>query len=278
MTSRHQDVVALVKGATDVASVAARHGVSEAEVVAWKAMFLDGLEAGARRSSIPSRRLVMTAALVLAVGLGLTSREALSQVGCTVPSFFTTLGLKYFCADAPALAADVNANTQSLATWMQQKLGTLGNANIANTGNISTTGTLTATTVASSYFSPPYAGWTGTGSGVGAGGAGIVNDNGTYKALMVVGNSSDGTGSRKVRLYDDVRVEGALTVAGALYVGNLRCRGVSTGCSDSGGGNAHYLDRLNASCAGNEFMQRFQYQRCDGTTARYDITCCAIAP
>jgi len=147
----------------------------------------------------------MSAAVVVAIGLGLMSRDALSQVGCTTPAFFSTLGLRCFCADAPALAADVNANTQTLATLMQRKLGTLGtNSNIANVGNISTTGTVSAPTVSSSYFSAPYAGWTGTGTGVGAGGAGIVNDDGTHKALMLVGNTSD-TGPRKVRLYDDVR-------------------------------------------------------------------------
>lgn len=269
--SREQEVVALLKGATDVASVAARHGVREEEVEAWRALYLDGLEAGARRSSVPMRRVVMSAVLLLAVGLGLSSRDALSQVACTTPALFTSLGLKYFCADAPALAADVNTNTQTLATLMSQKLGTLGtNANIANTGVISTP------SLSASYYSPPYAGWTGTGTGVGAGGAGIVNDNGTYRALMLVGNTSDGTTTRKLRLYDDVRVESALTVVGTLSVGNLRCRGVSTSCQNSGGGDAHFLDRINAACAGNEFMQRFQYARCDGTTARYDLTCCAI--
>jgi len=55
-------------------------------------------------------------------------------------------------------------------------------------------------------------------------------------------------------------------------------RAVSTGCSDSGGGDAHFLDRINAACAGNEFMQRFQYQRSNTTSSRYDLTCCAIAP
>ena len=45
----------------------------------------------------------------------------------------------------------------------------------------------------------------GTGDG-----AGITNDNGVYKALMILGNKSDGTSRRKVQLWDDAEVKGEL--------------------------------------------------------------------
>jgi hypothetical protein len=42
----------------------------------------------------------------------------------------------------------------------------------------------------------------------GDGGAAIVNDNGTYKALMLVGNNSAGSGRRHVYVYDDLFLPG----------------------------------------------------------------------
>lgn len=47
-----------------------------------------------------------------------------------------------------------------------------------------------------------YAAW--NESYLGDGGATIVNDNGSYKALMLVGNSSAGAGRRNVYIYDDL--------------------------------------------------------------------------
>jgi hypothetical protein len=56
-----------------------------------------------------------------------------------------------------------------------------------------------------------YANW--DGDRVGNGGAAIVNDSGTYKSLMVVGNNSAG-GVRKVNVYDDLSVNGAVCNGG----------------------------------------------------------------
>lgn len=66
-------------------------------------------------------------------------------------------------------------------------------------------------------ITPAYETW--SASNVGAGGAAILNDNNTFKALMIVGNDSavngNGTaGDRRVNLYDDVSISGDLTVAG----------------------------------------------------------------
>ena len=56
------------------------------------------------------------------------------------------------------------------------------------------------------------------------GGASIVNDNGNYKALMILGNRSDG-GNRKVLIYDDATVHGSLNVNGTTTTNAITCRG-----------------------------------------------------
>lgn len=53
----------------------------------------------------------------------------------------------------------------------------------------------------------------------GIGGAGIWNDNGTYKTLMVIGNNTAGSG-RSVSIWDYLTVNGTITSAG-----NLQCNG-----------------------------------------------------
>jgi hypothetical protein len=58
---------------------------------------------------------------------------------------------------------------------------------------------------------PSYAGW--AAYGVGDGGAAIYNDSGSYKTLMIVGNSSAG-GVRNVGVWDNLNVSGAITSAG----------------------------------------------------------------
>ncbi len=56
-------------------------------------------------------------------------------------------------------------------------------------------------------------------------GASIVNDNGNYKSLMILGNRSGG-GSRKVRIYDDAIVSGNLDVGGnVVNTGNVTNQG-----------------------------------------------------
>ncbi len=161
-------LIALLRGERSAETLAAEHGVSVAEVERLKHAYLDGLEAGSRRGGSQLRRLA-TVAVVFAVGL--TARQALSGT-CATPGFFSGLGLNYFCADEPALASEVNANTQQLARLMEAKVGALGPADGGNP-NVSsssiTTSTLTATRANVSYFTPPYASWTGTGADVGAG-------------------------------------------------------------------------------------------------------------
>lgn len=56
------------------------------------------------------------------------------------------------------------------------------------------------------------------------GGAAIVNDNGTYKSLMLLGNRSAG-GNRKIRMYDDVLVSSNLEIGATIITNKIDCRG-----------------------------------------------------
>lgn len=137
------DVLHLLAGTTTAQALAEKHGVTLEEVARWRSVYLAGLEAATRAAKQRprlGRRLAMVAAIVL---VGFVSREALSA-SCAAPGFFTNLGLNYFCPNDPAIASQVNANTQQLVTLVQQKVGTLGpaaggNANIA-TGVVTATG------------------------------------------------------------------------------------------------------------------------------------------
>ncbi len=258
-------LLALLRGDVSVDALATSHGLSVAEVERLKHAYLDGLEAGARRSGERLRRLA-TVAVVFAVGL--TARQALSGT-CATPGFFSGLGLNYFCADEPALASEVNANTQQLARLMEAKVGALGPADGGNP-NVSsssiTTSTLTATRANVSYFTPPYASWTGTGADVGAGGAGIVNDNAGVRALMVVGNTSVGGMRRQVKVFDD------LTIAGRLNVQDKQCHTIANTCQGTGG--LEFLDRQSMVCPTDEVLQGLAATHCGGGNVRIAITCC----
>jgi hypothetical protein len=129
-------------------------------------------------------------------------------------------GIPYcFNANEPALATEVNADFAALKTWLEAKVGATGalatpsndiSTRDVTARNISSTTETTSSIVATS-FSPPYTSWATVG--LGAGGAAIQNDNMSYKALMLVGNTSAG-GARKIRMYDDVDVNGLFTTNG----------------------------------------------------------------
>lgn len=136
MTGPTEDVLRLVCGVTTAAEVAAKHGVTEAEVERWRLQHVRAIERLARPPSARRLRASAVAALaVLAAGVGLVSTDALAQVACaqTLP-----MPLKTFCAGDPALVADVNGNTQKLVDFIQQKVGTVGNANISTAGTLNT--------------------------------------------------------------------------------------------------------------------------------------------
>jgi hypothetical protein len=78
-----------------------------------------------------------------AVAAVLWGGPVLAQGMCTqsLPAPLVTL-----CPNAPALAGDVNGNFQQLVTWLTQKVGTQGSANVTVTGTTSLQGT-TATSL-----------------------------------------------------------------------------------------------------------------------------------
>ncbi|MDP1922120.1 MAG: hypothetical protein Q8L14_38125 [Myxococcales bacterium] len=111
-------------------------------------------EAAARRTQ-KRRLLALVAALVL-VAVPFIAREALAA-GCPrTGSFIYLTGLHYFCAEDPALADEVNANTQALVTAVEQKVGQLGNTNVSVPGNLSVTGTFNVGLVRGSSFDGCY--------------------------------------------------------------------------------------------------------------------------
>lgn len=137
---RVQVVLELLEGRATAAELAQRHGVTEAEVHAWRDVFLSGARSAS--TPAPSRRgSWAAAALGGAVLVGLLAGPARAQV-CSAPASFTALGLTWFCPDAPALASEVNGNTQQLVALMQQKLGNTWGAADAGAG---TSGISTAT-------------------------------------------------------------------------------------------------------------------------------------
>jgi hypothetical protein len=97
--------------------------------------------------------------------------------------------------------------------------GTATSVRIDSAGNlgVGTTAPAAKLDIAGDYFAqryfPRYSTWGGTGDG----GAAITNDNGSFKTLMIVGNSSAG-GARQVGVWDNLTVNGSSTVTSNLTV------------------------------------------------------------
>lgn len=189
------DLVSLVAGEMTAASLAEKHGVTEAEVLRWRSAYLAGMRA-ASGGQVATRRLRL---------------GRWGFVGAMVLASVAFAQLVTFTANAPALASDVNANFNQLKTWLETKVGSVANAGITATS-------VTAPRVEAGYLPLQYADWTAVSSTF-PNGTGILNDNAGYKALMVVGNTSAGGAFRKVQLYDDVLVSRNLSVNGDLSCG-----------------------------------------------------------
>lgn len=95
---------------------------------------------------------------LVAVAAVVTAHRAWA-LGCSAPGTFpVALGFKYFCANAPAVADDINANTQLITDLVQAKVGALA-AGAVGSGSISTTAltatNVTAGLVTTATISPP---------------------------------------------------------------------------------------------------------------------------
>ncbi len=215
-SSAQADLVSLIAGEIDAATLAARHGVTEEEALRWRSVFVAGMKAGVGGRTA-SRRLPYRVIGLLSAVL---ATAAFAQ-------------LTVFSPNSPALASEVNGNFDLLKVWLERKVGPVTDTNITTTGSV-TAATVAATTVNATTvnattvnatgrligtsFAPAYADWNSVSiSGPLIGGAGIVNDNGSYQSLMVVGNTSGGGSIRRVRIYDDATVSGDLAVSGNVW-------------------------------------------------------------
>lgn len=128
-----QDLIATMQGTLTDGEVAAKHGLSAAEVRLAREAYLSGLADATRRTPRRGRALGLTAAAIAALLLMVGARNAIAGTCATPSGFPVSLGLVPFCANEAALASEANTNTTTLVNLMQQKVGTLGN-NVVDLG------------------------------------------------------------------------------------------------------------------------------------------------
>ncbi len=176
MKTTQLELIALIEGEITAATLASRHGVSEQEILGWRAAFVGGMKAGATGATLPRRPRARWFA-------------ALAVVGTVAFAQLTT-----FSANAPALASEVNGNFSTLKTWLEQKVGPVG------TNNITTAGSVTAGSVSAGAI-------TSTGAVTGAS---LV----TGGTLTVSGDSTLGASGRTLTVNGTVNAFGpSFTVA-----------------------------------------------------------------
>ena len=163
-----------------------------------------------------ARRITkMLMVVVLAVAmLGGGARELLASGVCvqTLPSPLTT-----FCSGDPALAKDVNDNFKTLATWMKQKVGTVGSPDVTVTGAANVTGLMSAK------------------GGLDVTGVQKVSSNLTVNGAAFVAKDLSAGGKATVAgqlevnqetyLKKDVKMTNGLSVLGALWAGSIKTPG-----------------------------------------------------
>ena len=137
MKTTQLELISLIEGEITAATLASRHGVTEQEILSWRAAFVGGMKAGAAGATLSRRPRARWLA-------------ALAVVGTVAFAQLTT-----FTPDSPALASEVNGNFATLKTWLEQKVGTVG------TNNITTAGSMSAGSVSAGAI-------TGTGAVTGA--------------------------------------------------------------------------------------------------------------
>ena len=190
--------------------------------------------------------------------------------------------------DRDEIQARNNGNANTLGLQLEGGNTTIGHSNgnanialrgtVAVNGSLSTTGDLTTSDLRPAKFLPTYSIW---GADVGDGGAAIVNDNGIYDTLMIVGNNNAG-GDRKVRIFDDLQAD-ANTLSSCSWtaweLADVNCDG-SESCSttddpDSPGGNYNAL-----VCPSNKIMTGIDFTHSNGDSSIsqrwYSIRCCEL--
>ncbi len=123
------ELIALIDGEITAANLASRHGVTEQEILGWRAAFVGGMKAGATASVAPRWPRARWFAALAVVG--------------TV-AFAQLAPMTTFTAGNPALASEINANFAKLQTWLEQKVGPVNSNNITTPGSVSA-GPITST-------------------------------------------------------------------------------------------------------------------------------------
>lgn len=102
-------------------------GLSVEELITWRSVY----EAARRDVSRSTKKRWLGA--IIGIVLVLLTPRVMAAGTCaqTLPAPLVTM-----CSDEPALASEVNGNFQQLVTWVQQKVGTVGTADLTTTGNI----------------------------------------------------------------------------------------------------------------------------------------------
>lgn len=193
-------------------------------------------QARSRRARLIGRLLLGGSGALIAGAVGailFVSRTAHSDPAmATACNAARTTQAYCFAGGTPALASQVNSNFEFAYSGIDT-----ANAGIAS---------LTASKFdKGAQYSPNYTAWGAVPQG--AGGAAIANDNGTYKKLMVVGNTSAG-GAREVGVWDNLAVANNLTAGGRITVGVYQLRFLNTQDISCNGGDV--LVGGGAQCAG----------------------------
>jgi hypothetical protein len=127
---------AVAEQTMSVAEAALALGLTELEVRHWSEVYAMTSELAARNER---RRAKQTARVLRRAAVGLATlaavvagvrwvQPALAQMVCA-PSL--PMPLKTFCANAPALADDVNGNFSTVVSWLATKTGALGTPDLA---------------------------------------------------------------------------------------------------------------------------------------------------
>lgn len=106
------DLVSLVAGEVDAATLAQRHDLTEAEVLRCRSAFLAGLKLASQPRTPRRLRARLAVAAVAVLGTVAFAQALIS-----------------FAPNSPALASDVNANFNLLKAWLEQKAGPV-NSNV----------------------------------------------------------------------------------------------------------------------------------------------------
>lgn len=195
-------VLELLEGHSSAEAVAAKAGVSLAELEGWRDAYVAGLKAGAPvRRTVRRRRLAAAGAAVGLAGVAAWVSIAYAAT-CTqtLPAPLVT-----FCANNPAVASEINANFAAVVQFVTSKVGAVGNTNVTITGPLQASGTTTFTGPSVNVATP----------GSGAGGRAITHDSGNVLSLNGQGDFSSVTIGSNTRVSGNLIAQGRKSVDGA---------------------------------------------------------------